>query len=416
LNSQFVAVNQAIKSRKLLLAMASFIAVSLFLKAGFVSVAVIWFFVLCAYNNTFRNTIEHIKLNYILLFPICFFFLNLMWIAITKDPGAAFDLMLVEIHLFLIPASFLLMNVEFGKKYLHLVLSAFAFVCLMASFVCYANAIYSSLKSGSFYDPQTGSNFFLYSQLTQSVEIPPVYLSMFSCMAFISTRYNPFINNNKLRYSLLGYFAAFIVMISSTIGILCLIILTFAWLLRIEKFQKPVTYGLVLGGLVILIFSIVKVDELKTEFRNIHINKATLERGALVNTIESRIIIWSSAIETICKKPITGYGFSQGQKALEETYEKNGFEWGVAESLNAHNEFLSTMLDFGLPGLGLLVLMLAIPLSRSLKTRDGLAESFLIIAIIFFLAETVLSRQKGVVFFSFFYSLIFNHVQRSSTD
>jgi O-antigen ligase len=415
LNSQFVVFRQTLKSRKLLIALASFISVSLFLKAGFVSVAVIWFFALCVYNHTLRNAIHHIKLNYILLFPIFFFFLNLMWIVITKDPDAAFDLMLVESHLFLIPAGFLLLDMNFGSKYLHLALSSFALVCLIASVVCYANAVYSAIKLGSFHDPVSGNNFFFYSQLTRSVEVSPVYLSMFCNLAFISVRYSPFISSHKSRVAVLLYLAIFTIMISSTIGILSLMVLTAVGLLRSQRFAKVAKYSLLSAAGLIAILAIIRFEEVKTEFRNVLAKQSNFEKGALVSTIESRIIIWSSALETISRKPITGYGFGQGQQALEETYEKNGFEWGVAESLNAHNEFLSTMLDFGLPGLSLLVLMIAIPFAQAVKTKDGLAESFLIIMILFFLAETVLSRQKGVVFFSLFYSLFFNHFYQPRT-
>jgi O-antigen ligase len=408
-NSQIVTLQQALRSKKIFIAIAAFIAVSLFLKAGFASVAVIWFFVLCLFQNTRSSVFDRIRANYILLFPIAFFLVNVMWILVMMDRESAFNLMLVEIHLLLLPAAFLMLDKSIGNNFLHTVLGLFVLGCLASSIVCYSNAIYAAIKFQSFSDPVNGLNFFFHSNLTRSVEISPVYLSMFANFAFVALWYNTFVVNRAFRISMLIYLAVFVVMIFSITGIITLIMILIVWLLDSKQYKKRTLLVLFAVFITMLATVGLKFELARKEVLFMVTENVNQPRGKEVNSFESRLIIWSSAIETIASQPITGYGFGKGQLALEETYLKNGFNWGVAESFNAHNQFLSIMLDFGLPGLLLLILMLVIPVWRSYKSNDMLAFSFLVVVFLFFLTETVLSRQKGVVFFSLFYSLLFNH-------
>ena len=80
---------------------------------------------------------------------------------------------------------------------------------------------------------------------------------------------------------------------------------------------------------------------------------------------------------------------------------------GLNQALNPHNEFFSTFLDLGLTGFCLLILILLVPLKKAISKRDILQISFLLILFLHFLIESILLRQKGILFFVFFYSLLF---------
>ena len=69
---------------------------------------------------------------------------------------------------------------------------------------------------------------------------------------------------------------------------------------------------------------------------------------------DPRLALWKEVIHYINERPVTGYGFGRGllRKPLDEEF-KNELLW------HAHNLFLDTTLQLGVPGLLLLALLLA---------------------------------------------------------
>src|SRR5690606_11679011 len=117
-------------------------------------------------------------------------------------------------------------------------------------------------------------------------------------------------------------------------------------------------------------------------------------RGETVNSVAARLAVWSFAAETARAAPITGYGPALGQAAINTTYAESGFFWGVRESLNPHNQFLSTYLDLGIAGLCILVALLIHCLVIGFRSDDLLLLGFTMLIVVFFCFESVLVRQK----------------------
>lgn len=69
---------------------------------------------------------------------------------------------------------------------------------------------------------------------------------------------------------------------------------------------------------------------------------------------DARAIIWPEALELAEERPFTGYGVGRGM--LRRTLQS---ETGDGLAWHAHNLFLDTVLQMGLPGLALLLLLLA---------------------------------------------------------
>ncbi len=125
------------------------------------------------------------------------------------------------------------------------------------------------------------------------------------------------------------------------------------------------------------------------------------------NSINQRLNIWHASLEALSKSPLLGYGIGDRQESLNKFYYITGFEQGIANNYNAHNQFLQIMLTAGiLPSL-ILLLMLFNILKLYFQTKKFYLLGFLVAVFVTMGTECVLERQQGIVFFVFFYSLFY---------
>jgi O-antigen ligase len=82
-----------------------------------------------------------------------------------------------------------------------------------------------------------------------------------------------------------------------------------------------------------------------------------------------------------------------------------GFSYGIAEMLNAHNQYLETLLDIGWLGLALLLGLLGYGLVWGWR-QNKLLALFMLISILAFATESYLEAQKGIVFFTLFWTIL----------
>lgn len=358
---------------------------------------------MCLYNYS-SPLGDQFKIYRILLFPIALFALNLPWLFFADDLVGALDLILRKVHLFLIPFGLIIVTRKVSKKGLNVILALFLLVCLIGSFICLALAAFNVIRDQSFVDNSldAGGYYFTYYSLTRPLNIAPVYLSLFCNFALLIGLHSPLIHSLAKKFVVL-YLGSFIIMISSGVGIGTFVVTSLIWLWRsrYKHFARYTAAGILISG---LIFSFYSFPFLQEQFTPDY----KKELGDLVTTMPSRVAIWSSAWKAIEQNPVIGYGPGGGQSALEEVYREENFTWGIKKSLNPHNEFLSTLLDLGVVGFSLLLGGLVYSFVLSVRMKDQLSMCFIVIIFLFFCFESVLVRQKGIVFFSYFYSILFS--------
>ena len=334
------------------------------------------------------------------------FVLNVPWLVVTDDRYGALDLILRKCHLFLIPFGLMISTRKVSEKALHVILGLFLVGCLISSFICLAVAVFNVIGHQSFVDHSMDppGYYFLYYSLTQPVNIPPVYLSLFCNFAVLIAFHSPFIHSQAKRFVAV-YLGLFIIMVFSAVGIATFAVMTLLVVARsrYKNLTALVLTGILITGIAVYIYSWPFLRQQFTpDFNEKH--------GDLVMTMPSKLAIWTHAWEAIVQNPLIGYGVGEGQKALEEIYEKENFEWGIEESLNPHNEFISIFLDLGVVGFCVLFGGLIYSLVLALRMKDNLSICFIILIFFFFCFESVLFRQKGIVFFSIFYALLFSNL------
>jgi O-antigen ligase len=124
------------------------------------------------------------------------------------------------------------------------------------------------------------------------------------------------------------------------------------------------------------------------------------------NNSFERIYIWHSAVKVIKQNWFFGVGTGDVKDNMKLTFRKNGFVDGVKRNYNAHNQFLETWTGLGIIGEIILLTILIYGLVKGIKNRDILLQSFIILIFVHFFFESMLNRLAGIIFFSYFYSLL----------
>jgi len=139
-------------------------------------------------------------------------------------------------------------------------------------------------------------------------------------------------------------------------------------------------------------------DELATE---------RVEEGRQIISLTTlRTEIWSDALTVYKKSPLLGFGTGDVQDKMIKQYEEDGFDQAIEKNLNPHNQFLQTGIAIGGLGTLLVLAILIFPVFR-FKRHYYFSFLFSFISLLFFMTESVLETQAGVVGFAFFYCLFF---------
>jgi O-antigen ligase len=137
------------------------------------------------------------------------------------------------------------------------------------------------------------------------------------------------------------------------------------------------------------------------------------------SALDNRIKLWSGVWEAIKMSPVMGAGTGVEQELINKGYEKIGFEEGIKNSFNAHNQYLQFWVRNGLPELTCFLVLQVFLFRQALKLRSLSFLIFLMMVSMIMFTESFLNVQKGIVFFYFFipvFTMIPEEYSIPSTD
>lgn len=184
------------------------------------------------------------------------------------------------------------------------------------------------------------------------------------------------------------------------------------WRMSTQKYRyvlPAISLVLLAGGLVPLAS---RLSELKnTDLGVIHQQEFAYDTP--FNGLTFRLLLWRFAGEILEEHDawLTGTGVEGKQDLLNRHYLKYGVYTGNPDlgdtgylGYNYHCQYLETLAGTGIIGLiALLALMTVVFVNK--KGKLFFPYSFYLITIVFFLAESVLERQHGIVFFSLVWTI-----------
>jgi len=377
-------------------------------------------------NNNWKSYLQIIGGNrsavLMILFSLLFVFSSL----IHFDTYSSLDFVLknIEKRIHLLAFPFLLSGTVFlsqnrGKNLLML----FVYTIIFASILSLIMGLVVTMKDGTtvHINPLNGivENNFRYHRLGSYIGIHAVFFAAYILFAFYILLFRYLTGRSEMKtgeqiiYLIGMVFMVLMIFLLQSIAIsIILLLITTAVLLYHFYFRIKNKLALLVASIIIMLIGIVfsyniynKLD-IKEHFFSYEMSTLPDRIGSGENNwnpLNIRLAIWENSLEVIQDHWLLGVGPGNMSDVLGTYYTKNNFSFGMLGNLDAHNQFLHTFINLGIAG-AIVLLLLVISLAfNSIKNRNALLATLLMMFILFSSTASTLSVNKGIMFFSFFF-------------
>lgn len=376
-----------------------FLITSLFLGNAFLSIASVIFYLslIPVFFRNNKNKFSELIFIKPFLFLGLFFFVCFAILCFTSKNLA--EILVIEKHLPLILFPIIL---YYHKQKINRILSmSIRKVLIYSALFTFAISFIYGLWRMFFFEKNINSIYITYNFLSDLFGVHQIYLSVLYLLAILFS-IDFYLEKKQLRLKNIYLFISSvlfiaIILLSSRSAIFISFILIFLNLLLKRKISfnytiKLILFMSILGS--ILTFSIPTLKK-----RTVNFNKNVSSYSGL----SFRFKLWNNAFEVYRKSPIYGFGYGKSQEELLKQYKKVNFRRAYLRNLNAHNQYIQSLIDNGIIGFIILILILTTPFFYSKKEDNIILFSILIIFTLIF--ESFLNRQNGIIFYSLFISI-----------
>ena len=334
------------------------------------------------------------------------FFLNLITIIYSNCPSEGFKDVDHQLGILLFPVCLSVANLDLNKYKLNL-LEIFALTCTATIVYLFIDAFriihYFHLPFFRILSKQ-----FINQNFSAPIGLRATYLSMYVTLSISTFLYlifhNPVFKNWKYIFFTVILFAGLIQLSSRSLFIsMCIIVIITIPVLLLHG-KKRLQFSVVsLLGFLLIVFAINNIGSLKKRYVS-DLENDLSENAITADMSETRMTRWNLEMKLILKSPFIGYGNGSEKYILKEKYFERKLYRSYLLELNAHNEYLSFLINAGVVGLLLYLYTLYFGFSLAIKKKDFLFLSFLIVIAIVSISENILDVNKGIFFYSFFFS------------
>lgn len=152
----------------------------------------------------------------------------------------------------------------------------------------------------------------------------------------------------------------------------------------------------------------IQVDELRADVARFAANPQSIferKEGEVLTGNKTRLVMWTVSAEEIWHHPL-GAGTSNFDDVLSARLNQHGWGDVAKETYNPHNQFLQVGVELGIIGL-FIFLGLFIVLFRKAWEQKNYVLMFILINLVFNMVfESMLQRQSGIVFYTFWIFLL----------
>jgi O-antigen ligase len=132
--------------------------------------------------------------------------------------------------------------------------------------------------------------------------------------------------------------------------------------------------------------------------------KEDLSQAKATETIDPRLARWGVAGQLVKQSPVIGHGSGSEIPLLKESYYSHKLYNSYLHGLNAHNQYLSFLLKYGVVGLFVYLGALVYGFRQAVQCRDVILFGFLLLVAMVSLSENLLDVDKGTMFYGLFFS------------
>ena len=157
-----------------------------------------------------------------------------------------------------------------------------------------------------------------------------------------------------------------------------------------------------LSGFVISIALLAKIDNpIKTRFQHIPAALESFEskNNPSTESNTSRLLMWSTSIDVFKEFPFAGVGTGDYDDVLTKKNESYGNSGVAMHRYNSHNQFLNTMVQLGLLGLVVLIMLFLNGFKMAYQQKNIIGLFTLSCFFLNFLFESFIESQAGIILF-----------------
>ena len=267
--------------------------------------------------------------------------------------------------------------------------------------------------------------FFTRYDFTDIIGIHPTYLGAFITFSIIIIMNNFIIDKiRKYDFVVLVVLIITLFMTGSRVAIVAFIFSTSIFLFYNRSFisRKMMLYMVVgIFILSILIFSLMpilyeRIVEMTFGFVD-NIKYAKYGNNlAFTGGLTPRFQMWDCCISSVNDNFLFGNGIGNDFTQLQECYLSKGYIEIYKEGFGPHSQYFSSLISGGIIKVGALLFTFIYSLIVGFKRKDYLYVAFVFIIIISSSTESFLDRQKGIVFYTLFNSVLFYFYESSQND
>ena len=313
-----------------------------------------------------------------------------------------------QVVILLIPLALCLNPLDL-KRYRHNFLLLFALACTASIAYLYLQALLT-IKYYHFHITALFSSAFTNHNFAAPFDMHATFFSMQIGIALVYLLYVLFTDKlpNTLKYLYIFcslVLAAGVVQLSSKsvfVGLLIIINLAIPYFFL----QRTVRVKYILSAILlsaIIIAGINNIDALKKHY--VTDLKKDLGKASADEVTDPRMARWGVALKLGAQAPVIGHGSGTEIQLLKDPFFDHKFYRSFLYGLNAHNQFISFFIKTGVLGLLVYLATLVFGFKMAIAKKDLLLFSFMVIITAVSFSENYLDVDKGVFFYSVFFSL-----------
>ena len=262
---------------------------------------------------------------------------------------------------------------------------------------------------------------FFYQKLTTVLSMNAVYMASYCIIALHIVLYFSKEYHIVLVLIVSVLLIIFCVLLNSKMMLVCLCLglIIFAFK-KLSRLKALLTSSIILASMFFIGVGVPKVKERITLEVNSNmsvIKQDTFRYDTPFTGTSLRLVFWRFSKEIIKENNgwLMGAHTGDFQDLLNEKYKRNGIYTGNLElkdtgylGYGPHNQYIEVLLSLGIIGLIIFLILLILYLKKAWVTNNYLALQCILLFLFFFITESVLSVNKGVVVFLFFTLLFYN--------
>ena len=350
------------------------------------------------FEGGFYDKWENIKRHPIALACLLFFIINLFGLTYSEDLKTGFSI-LERRALFLVFPLVIGSNNFFSPSRARSLFYVFSVTLSLYCLICYINAVFNSGVLYPNYNPDQFYYSFPFSrrEYTQVIGgIHPGYLSMYLLLAvsfLISEIFNPSrtVQIKIIHLVLLSFISFNLIILSSKIHLAILPVILILTVFYYTRRLKNGIFFLVIRFIITILLAVLVINDGQMQYRL---------KNEINKSFQDKYEQWDTAFEVFKSNPVIGVGTGDNKVEMNKIYIQKNYLDNYHK--NAHNQFLDTLVRFGIVGASILIYIYAKSFVLAFNKKSLMYFNFCLIVIFGSLTETILETYKGFVFFTLF--------------